>query len=104
MSTGIIAEMQVVNFAPQSLQIEVVQNVRTLLATRAGSVPMDRDFGLSWATLDGPVNMVRARINAEVVRKIQRYEPRARVISVTYEGSEAMAGVVRPKVYIEVIE
>lgn len=43
-----------VNFAPETEVVEILQNVRTILATRKGSVPLDRDFGLSWQYLDAP--------------------------------------------------
>ena len=33
-----------INFAPDSVAAEVVQNVQTILATVKGSVPLDRDL------------------------------------------------------------
>ena len=32
----------------------LAQEIRTALATRKGSVPLDRDFGLSWELIDLP--------------------------------------------------
>ena len=40
-----VTALSEVNFAPASERDEVVQNVRTILATRVGTVPLDRDFG-----------------------------------------------------------
>ena len=40
-----------VNFAPETEVVEILQNVRTILATRKGSVPLDRDLdcpGSTW--------------------------------------------------------
>ena len=33
----------------------LAQEIRTALATRKGSVPLDRDFGLSWELIDLPL-------------------------------------------------
>ena len=40
-----------VDFAPSDEVREILQNVRTILSTRKGSVPLDRDFGLTWPFL-----------------------------------------------------
>ena len=44
----ITADASSINFAPASTTAEIIQNVRTILATRKGDVPLDREFGLSW--------------------------------------------------------
>lgn len=93
-----------VDFAPGSVEEEVAQNVRTILATRAGTVPMDRDLGITWEFLDMPIASARARVNNEITRKIQRYEPRARVTKVVYETSNAEAGGLQARVHIEVVQ
>ena len=33
-------------FAPRTPMEEIMQNVRTILTTRRGSIPLDRDFGM----------------------------------------------------------
>lgn len=45
---------QPISFAPGTVAAEVLQNVRTILATRKGTVPLDRDFGLEWEHVDKP--------------------------------------------------
>ena len=39
----------------------LAQEIRTALATRKGSVPLDRDFGLSWELIDLPLPESPAR-------------------------------------------
>lgn len=91
-----------VDFAPGSLQAEVLQNVRTILATRVGTVPLDRNFGVNWDYLDKPMPVAQARIQQEVIAKIRRYEPRAVVVSVGVEPDNAVEGQLRPRVRIRI--
>jgi phage baseplate assembly protein W len=94
-----------IQFLPGSEREEIAQNVRMILATAKGTVPFDRNFGLDWAMVDQPVGLLEARISAEVIKQIRRYEPRASVVSVTFEKTSNLAdGIIRPKVVIEVNE
>lgn len=47
MSEYLVNLKQGIDFAPSSEIAEILQNVRTILTTRLGSVPLERDFGLS---------------------------------------------------------
>ncbi len=97
---------QAVNFAPESVVEEVLQNVRTILLTRVGTVCLHRDFGVSWEHLDKPYPVARALMQAMVTEAIQSYEPRAQVESVTFaDGFEdVMEGLMRPQVMISIDE
>ena len=101
-----VTALSEVNFAPASERDEVVQNVRTILATRVGTVPLDRDFGLSWEHLDKPLPVARSLMRAEVIEAIARYEPRANIEAVEFEetASEAMEGIGRPRVILNLGE
>jgi len=101
-----VTALSEVNFAPASEAEEVVQNVRTILATRVGSVPLDRDFGVSWEHLDKPLSVARSLMQAEVIEAIERYEPRANIEAVEFEESEsdAMEGISRPRVILNLGE
>lgn len=93
-----------IDFAPATVVEEVLQNVRMIIATRAGTVPLDRDFGLSWAAVDAPISVARARVRHDVVEKIRRYEPRATVKGVQYDGRNAETGELLLSVDIEVAQ
>ena len=58
---------------------EIIQNVRTLFSTRAGTVPLDREFGIDLSLIDDPMPAARARLRVEMIQKLKRYEPRARI-------------------------
>lgn len=85
---------------------EIIQNVRVILGTPKGSVPLDREFGVSWHFVDLPTPLVRAEMTAEIFEAVPRYEPRVAVTDVTWEddASDGLAGRMRPRVRIEVVE
>ena len=101
-----VTALSEVNFAPASERDEVVQNVRTILATRVGTVPLDRSFGISWEHLDKPLPVARSLMQAEVIESIARYEPRANVEAVEFEEmeSESLEGVSRLRVMLNLGE
>lgn len=91
-------------FTPQKIQIGATglqglyQEINTLLATRKGSVPLDRDFGISWDFVDSPINEARPAIVAELVMQIQRYIPRIKVTTIEFENIPNLNGKLYPKI------
>lgn len=93
-----------INFMPSTVAEEVIQNIRTLLNTTRGSVPMDRDFGVNFP-LDEPLPGARQKLNVEIIDAIEKYEPRARVIKVRWSpnaGSTNGEGSLAPTVQIRI--
>lgn len=95
-----------VDFAPQSEVAEIVQNVRTILRTRLGSVPLFRDFGITWDHIDKPLPVAKALMIAAVIEAVEQFEPRAKVRNVSFEetASDAAEGILKPKVIISIGE
>ena len=58
---------------------EIVQNIRLILSTPKGSVPLDRNFGINWDLIDKPFPATIQLLKAEVVKAIETYEPRVKV-------------------------
>ena len=92
-----------VDFAPESTTAEVLQNVRTILNTRVGTVPLARDFGISWEHVDMPMPVARSVMQGAVIDAIEEFEPRARVENVTFDGDGA-DGILRPTVIVSIRE
>lgn len=67
-----------INWSPTTAE-EVIQNVRTLLATAPGSVPLSRAMGTPQDVVDSPVSAAGARLQADVIRAVRTYEPRVKV-------------------------
>lgn len=83
---------------------EIYQNVKTILATARGSVPLDRLFGVDTALLDAPLPAARARMAAEIAAEVEKQEPRVRVTRVDWEADGAGDGRLNPAVYIRILE
>lgn len=87
MIIDVTAELKDVDFAPASKYEEILQNVRTIITTMKMTVPMDREFGINGDLIDLPIAAAQARLTGEIVAAVAKYEPRAQVISVAYEGN-----------------
>jgi len=79
----------------------VVQNVKTLLGTRIGTVPLDREFGIDHNIIDRPIHLQQELLRQEIFAKIRRYEPRAIITEIDFDYIP-MEGEIAPKVMIEV--
>ena len=80
---------------------EVMQNVRTILTTRRGTVPLDRNFGISFDFLDSPINTTRAKAEQEIFLQLKKYEPRAILRQILWTANPK-AGQLTPTVKVEV--
>lgn len=80
---------------------EIVQNVRIILGTLQGSVPLDRAFGVPAELVDLPVNQVQRHAPA-IIAAVEKYEPRVKVTYIVFEGDEIQDGRIRPVVKIRV--
>jgi len=92
----VTGESTAVNFAPSVLD-EIVQNLRTIITTVQGSVPLDRGFGVDYADLDVAIPVAQARLTARIVEAIREYEPRVEVTAVTY-AADHQTGQLMPTV------
>lgn len=63
-------------------QEDIVRCLRNLLMTPAGTVPLDRDFGIDQSFLGYPIEVAQNLLAIEVIEKVTRYEPRASVSEV----------------------
>ena len=96
--------MYSVSLAPSSNFEEIAQNIRTLLLTPKGTVPLDRDFGIDLSLLDMPIDIAKARLTAEMAAAINRYEPRAKLLSADFSQSEPLNGALNVVLKLEISE
>jgi len=78
---------QLIDFGATGLA-EILQNVRTILTTVRGTVPLDRSFGIDQSPLDSPGLVARAKMTPIIIKALKTYEPRVVVQSVTYSEDE----------------
>lgn len=91
-----------IDFAPATVAEEVLQNIRTIISTIKYSVPMDREFGIDGAVVDRPINIAKAHLSNEIFRAVRRYEPRAVIESIEFDGDES--GRLTPKIKVQINE
>ena len=90
-----------INFAPESPEAEIAQNINTIFRTSKYSVPLDREFGLNVTVLDKPVNVAEALITNEIVEAIEKFEPRVKVTEIAFR--EAQEGYLKPAIKIRIL-
>jgi uncharacterized protein len=99
METIEVSPLKRVDFGATGLE-EIIQNVSFILSSIEGTFPMDRFFG--WQPdIDGPIQVVKARMTGKIVELIREYEPRVQVESVLFEEN-ALDGSLMPIVRVKV--
>ena len=95
-----------ITFAPSSAVEEILQNVRTIITTRVGTVPLDRDFGLSIDMLDKPVTLAYTLFQSALIQALAVYEPRAKVTKIDFstDADSVVQGITTPKITLEIEE
>lgn len=89
---------------PESTVASVLQNVRVIISTIQGEVPLDRTFGLAGKFLDKPINVAQAILVTEVLEALEAREPRAQLVSATFELDEDNPGKLIPVVEVKIID
>lgn len=71
------------------------QELNMLLSTRAGSVPVIRDYGMSWQCLDAPPEVAESLFYQELLQKTEKYVPDIKIVEIEFvhnpENGEATA-------------
>ncbi|QQE75728.1 GPW/gp25 family protein [Brevibacillus composti] len=97
----VTGEAATINFAATGTE-EILQNVRTILATIAFTCPLARDFAWN-PDVDAPINVVQAQIIQRVMTAIRTWEPRVEVVSITFDG-DPLNGQLKPKVKVRIAD
>jgi len=80
---------------------EIVQNVKVIVNTRKGSVPLDRDFGVDWSIIDTPNTLTFQKLRVEIVKAIEKYEPRVKVKQVKIiPDKQVLDGIMKVKLKV----
>lgn len=90
-----------INIMPRNTAEEIIQNVSAIVTTLKGTVPLDREFGISADILDAPMNR-QSRLIGEIAEAIEKFEPRARLRRTEFKGNEN--GELNPTLTLEIKE
>lgn len=91
---------EIIDITPKNDVNEILQNVRTILATTKGTIPLDREFGIDGSVIDMPTMQAQAYLTNEIFQAIRRYEPRVSIDNITFDGE--ITGKLIPKVVITI--
>lgn len=95
-----VKDPEIIDIAPKNDVNEILQNVRTILATTKGTIPLDREFGIDGSVIDIPTMQAQAYLTNEIFQAIRRYEPRVSIDNITFDGE--ISGKLIPKVVITI--
>lgn len=88
---------------PGSLAEEVGQNLMVLLLVLRGSQPLERGLGMTWNQVDRPIQQIQTDVAMELYDQVDRYEPRAEIVSVSCAG-DPLSGRVIPTIKFKLRE
>lgn len=80
--------------------IYIIDNLRFLYSTKEGSIPLDRNFGISTKYLDYPIDVAKNYIALEIIEKTEIYAPRIEVEEVNFK--EDINGMLIPIINITI--
>jgi len=92
-----------IRFNDPELVSSVLQNIAVILSTPKGSVPLYREFGLTAVFLDKPMPVAEMMMRAEIREAIEKWEPRAQFVGVTFTENISQPGALWPTVEVEII-
>ena len=95
-----VKDPEIIDIAPKNDVNEILQNVRTILATTKGTIPLDRELGIDGSVIDMPTMQAQAYLTNEIFQAIRRYEPRVSIDNITFDGE--ISGKLIPKVVITI--
>ena len=84
------------SFGQKSVESEVIQNIMVILNTPRGSVPGYREFGIDMAYMHNPASIAETQFAVAVNDALRRFEPRARLESISFDNAELAKGIVLP--------
>lgn len=87
------------DFTSEELE-DIKKCVENLYSTRAGSQPLDREFGIDFDSVVGlPLEVAKNQLALEIMEKTERYEPRVVVDTVDFTVN-AVSGQLIPTVHL----
>lgn len=95
-----VSSMTNIDFGATGVK-EILQNVAFIMSTPLMSCPLDREFGWDMG-IDDPIHLRKARYTYEVTQAITKFEPRAVVLSVSFDDSNLLDGKLKPKVRVAI--
>lgn len=98
------ADLQHIRLSEADTTASILQNVAVILATKQGTSPLYREFGLPQNFVDKPMPVAKPLIFAEVKEAVEKFEPRAEVVGISFAEDKSSPGTLIPTVEVEIRE
>lgn len=98
------ADLQHIRLNETDTTASILQNVAIILATRQGTIPLYRQFGLPQNFVDKPIPVAKAMLYSEVKEAVEEFEPRAEVVGISFAEDPATPGKLIPTVEVDIRE
>ena len=79
---------------------DIMDRLRVLYTTAAGTVPLDRSFGIDTSIVDLPLPQAMTRLVVEYRDKTRQYESGVIVEEVSFDEADPLSGQLIPKVVV----
>jgi len=76
-----------INYSPNNVALEVLQNIQVLLNTGKYTVVLDRNLGIDYSFIDKPVETAKALLRVSIIEALREYEPRAEILSIQFRSN-----------------
>jgi phage baseplate assembly protein W len=84
---------------------EIIQNIRIIVTTIKGTVPLDREFGVKGDFIDLPSPLAKTILISELADEIEKQEKRVIVTKVDFQeidNPEAIDGKLSPRIFFKI--
>ena len=81
----------------------VLQNIAVVLRTGLRTSPLCREVGLPHAAVDRPIPAAKPLLIAAVREAVERFEPRAEVMAVSFTEDPSQPGRLVPRVEVNIL-
>ena len=79
---------------------DILQDLKTLFSITAGTVVLDREFGIETDMLSLPMEIAMNDFSVEAMEKVDRYVPRVMVDEVTWDKTDFNQGILTPVISV----
>lgn len=78
---------------------DISRCLKTLYSVIAGTMPLDRNFGINTNEIMGyPTEVAKNKLSVEIIQKTRTYEPRVSISKIEYDVAED--GQLKPHIYL----
>lgn len=93
-----------INFAPESVLEEIIQNVQNIFRQIKGTIPYQRDMGMDEGIIDLPTDNAIMIYQIDVIKQLKKFEPRVVIKSFNWSGSDKVNGNLKLVVTLDIDE